>query len=713
MSRVLRSVFPVVLCLALAGAAASQRRRASAPPRIDIEDYRIQVTLVPESHEFKATAGITFRALEQTDVVLLEMNENLSVQKIVDTRGIELEFGQDETGPGTLTVRFAKPLPTDASTLVSVEYSGGFDRDRFSRFYSRDESSAYIGVEGTYLLYSAKWFPMNGFLVDRARGRVEVSVPLGMVAVGPGKQLPVVTRGVTETFGWESERPILPNSIVASRYLPRRIDASGFAIECFMREDHVDAVQSQAEAIARILETYTKLFGPSASGSNLRIAEVPDQLALQPGTLGTIFLTHREMSQPPNIRKLARKVAYQWWSESVGVQGVEDVWLTDGMAYFSAALYSEATGGVSALKQEISQLAVLGLKFESKSAIKNGLSLGYRSDAFESVVAGKGAWVLLMLRQLVGPTKFQDVLRQYLKEGSAAAGSTAGLRAMAESAYGKELGWFFAQWIDTTGVPNLQTDYMIYKTRDGFRVAGTVKQDRDLFRTPLEIEVKTPSGPERATIEVSGKSSTFDVRTATMPQQVVLDPDSKLLRDSRELQIAVQMSLGDDLKEREQFVESIRAYENAIKLNARKSIAHFRLAEVFWEQSNLQSAANSFRDALTGDKDPPWVEVWCYIYLGKIYDILGQRQRAMAEYNKALNTKDETFGAQEEAKKYLSVAFTREKKDDKEKLAEKDRNPEAEKPALKDGTKPPEAPSEKAPETPKERPKLVKPPGAQ
>ena len=75
---------------------------------------------------------------------------------------------------------------------------------------------------------------------------------------------------------------------------------------------------------------------------------------------------------------------------------------------------------------------------------------------------------------------------------------------------------------------------------------------------------------------------------------------------------------------------------------------------------NLQASANTFRDALNGDKDPKWIEVWCYVYIGKIYDILGQRQRALAEYNKALNTKDNTNGAQDEAKKWLAVPYTRD-----------------------------------------------------
>ena len=104
---------------------------------------------------------------------------------------------------------------------------------------------------------------------------------------------------------------------------------------------------------------------------------------------------------------------------------------------------------------------------------------------------------------------------------------------------------------------------------------------------------------------------------------------------------------------------------------------------MFYEQFNLQSAANSFRDALNGDKAPPWIEVWSYIYLGKIYDILGQRQRAMAEYNKAINTKDDTNGAQAEAKKWLATPFTRERT-----TMEKDSRPE---------------PKERKPSTPPDR----------
>jgi tetratricopeptide (TPR) repeat protein len=145
------------------------------------------------------------------------------------------------------------------------------------------------------------------------------------------------------------------------------------------------------------------------------------------------------------------------------------------------------------------------------------------------------------------------------------------------------------------------------------------------------------------------------------PEKIVLDPNNKLLRDSSELRASVQLALGNDRKDQEDFIGAIRAYESALKINPQRSLVHFRLAEIFYEQFNLQSSADSFRNALNGDMNPRWIEVWCYIYLGKIYDILGQRQRAMAEYTKAINTKDDTDGAQAEAKKWLSTPFIRKR----------------------------------------------------
>jgi len=664
--RIITILVSTFLLLAMTGTTsrgyAQTKKSTSSRPRIDVQNYRIEADLTPDAHELQAAAVITFKPVQATDYVVFEMSENLSVRKVLNSDGVELEFGQDEIGPGFLSVRFVKPLAADNNVTIRIEYQGGFDRDRFSRMFTRDEGSAYIGMEGTYLMYSAKWFPVSNYLVDRATGTLEVTVPLGLTVIGPGTPLPVVTKGINETFGWAVKVPVLIGSIVAGQYFQKKVKIGDFMIECFTKENKLEGMQKSAEAAAQILDYYQKTYGPSASGHSFRLVEVDDQLARQPGMLGTIFITRRELAQAnPPVRDLARRIAYQWWQETVGINSTDDLWLVDGMAYFSAAQYMGKSGGDAAYKEEIDNLAVLALKFENKSAVRTGLGLGHRTDRYESVVAGKGAWVLNMLRGIMGDQKFNQLIQQYAHDFASNRASTASFQNLSEKIHGKQLGWFFTEWIDTIGVPEFESDYVVFKTPSGFRVSGTVKQDRDLFRMPVEVAVVSGDKEEIKTVELNGKSTSFDISSFSMPEKVVLDPKNKLLRDSKELQTSVQLSIGSDLKQRGDFVEAIRAFEAALKLDPHRSMSHYRLAEVFYEQFNLQSAANSFRDALNGDQNPKWIEVWCYIYLGKIYDILGQRQRAMAEYTKAINTKDDTNGAQAEANRWLATPFTRER----------------------------------------------------
>jgi tetratricopeptide (TPR) repeat protein len=656
----------LILCLVIAGivpAGYGQSRKSSAPiPQVDMRNYKIEVSLLPDSHELKAAATLTFMPFESASRVIFELSENLSVKKVLNSEGGQLEFGQDEVGPGLLSVHFNKPLASGSNVTIRIEYEGGFDRDRYSRIYTRDEGSAYIGMEGTYLMYSSKWIPINQFLVSKAAETLEVTVPLGLTVIGSGTQLPVITKGINETFGWTSKSPVLPGSFVAGQYFQKSVQAGAFTIECFARENKHDSMQKSAEVAAKILEYYQGVYGPSLSGNRFRLVEVDDVLARQPGMLGTIFITRSELAQTnPPVRELARRIAYQWWQETVGIRGTEDLWLVDGMSYFSAAQYIAKAEGPAAYKEEIDNLTVLALKFENQRSVRLGWELGYRTDKYESVVAGKGAWILNMLRGILGESQFNQLLQQYFRDSSDSSGSTTAFGKLAEKIYGKELGWFFAEWIEATGVPTFQADYVVFKTANGFRVSGTIKQDRDLFRMPVEVGVISGSKEEIKTVDLSGKATSFDVSCFSMPQKIILDPNNKLLRDSKELQTSVQLSLANDLKQKGDFIEAIRAYEKALQLSPHRSLAHFRLAEVFFEQSNLQSAANSFRDALNGDRVPKWIEVWSYIYLGKIYDILGQRQRALAEYTKAANTKDDTNGAQAEVKKWSAAPFVKER----------------------------------------------------
>jgi TonB family protein len=83
------------------------------------------------------------------------------------------------------------------------------------------------------------------------------------------------------------------------------------------------------------------------------------------------------------------------------------------------------------------------------------------------------------------------------------------------------------------------------------------------------------------------------------------------------------------------------------------SLAHLRAGEAFLNLGDSQSAAIEFSQAVKGDHQPPWTLVWSLIDLGRTFDATGQRDRAVKQYQLALETKDNTFGALGFANRYL------------------------------------------------------------
>jgi tetratricopeptide (TPR) repeat protein len=190
---------------------------------------------------------------------------------------------------------------------------------------------------------------------------------------------------------------------------------------------------------------------------------------------------------------------------------------------------------------------------------------------------------------------------------------------------------------------------------------GKVSQDLDIFRMPVELKIETEGNPEQKTVEVVGTSSEFVVDTFGKPKTLTLDPNNRVLRFSDPIRVAVAIRRGEQFTEVSDFNESLKEYQKALEVSRNSSLAHYRIAEVFFLQNNYQSAANEFREALNGDLDPKWTEVWSHLNLGKIFDITGQRERAVNEYTLALRTKDNTQHAQEDAAKYLKQPYERKK----------------------------------------------------
>jgi aminopeptidase N len=281
------------------------------------------------------------------------------------------------------------------------------------------------------------------------------------------------------------------------------------------------------------------------------------------------------------------------------------------------------------------------------------------SPEFWALTAAKGAAVYNMLRSVVGDQTFFKGLKAFMDQYSYKSANSEDFRKVMEQASGQDLRYFFLQWLESSGSPEFKLSYTVFRTQKGFRVVGKVTQDMDTFRMPVDLRIETEGNPEDKKVEVVGTSSEFSVDTFGKPRSVTLDANHRILRFDGGMRVSVAIRRGEQFVEVGDFSNAVKEYQKALEVNKNSSLAHYRIAELFFKQNNYQSAANEFRTAIDGDLQPRWVEVWSRINLGKIFDVTGQRDRAVNEYKQALRTHDNTAGAQEEASKYLIKPYER------------------------------------------------------
>jgi len=381
-----------------------------------------------------------------------------------------------------------------------------------------------------------------------------------------------------------------------------------------------------------------------------------------------LLIGARQWYPKGNDRMLSQLAAEQWWGNRVLPASASDVWLTDGLSRYAEAMYAEQSNGVAGLHKALEDFAVGALMYEDLAPISQASRLSTFSNEYRSVVADKGALVFHMLRTQLGDDAFNAVLHDFYKKYD---GKTTSIEEFEKLTASKapppvkgqpplNLTAFFSQWLNSTGIPQFKLEYIVYRNAKGFKVVGKVHQELDTFRMPVEVKVDTEGNPEFKKILVTGTTSDFVIETFGRPKPngITIDPNNNLLKSSARLRVRALIARGEGLAEQGKYYEAIKQYQQALNLAPSSALAHFRMAEAMFYQKNYQAAANAFRAALGGDQDPKWVEVWSHIYIGKIYDLLDQRARAVNEYQLAQHTNDDTAGAQEELTKYMKKPYS-------------------------------------------------------
>lgn len=629
---------------------------AAIPTRaqIDVTGYVIHADLNPSTGQLSATADVTFTALDDLTGVVFGLNNALQITRLTDGTKAVLTPERNATD-STVRVSPAVPLAKGATATWSFTYAGA----------PTVETSPVDGIKFaqvadpvSILLYPGRWFPvsMPGLFTDRFTAEVHVTVPTGERVIGSGiaGEHPA-GRGKTEfLFNWT--KPGFPGTIVAGKFLPAATAPGIPNIRVFTTEANKSKAQDLAITVAKEFEFMTNEFGTAESG-RLDVVELPSD-AVSAAWAPEIVAIRPDRG---NARLLANTVAHQWWGSEVSPATLNDAWITNGMSRYAELMYVEENSGKQGLQAAITDVQAGALAYDTEPLTTLGRDDPF-SPQFQSSTLEKGAMVFHMLRYEMGDDVFAKFLKALLSQYTDKGVRTVNLQTVAEAQSQLQLTAFFSQWLDGTGAPEFGNNFTVFRLGNGkgFRTVGKVTQDLDLFKMPVILRVETEGKTEERRVELSGTESTYSVETFGRPRRITIDPDNWLLKSTPDLAVRVAVLRGQQDVAQGDLLGGIAEYQKALDSNRGSSLANYRLAEIFMLQKNYQSAANSFRDALRGDNDPKWTEVWSHINLGKIFDITGQRERAVNEYRQAVQTNDNTQGAVNEARSLMQKPYKKE-----------------------------------------------------
>jgi len=580
---------------------------------------------------------------------------------------------------------------------------------------------ASLGEDEAYLRYAGRWFPMVGYGTNRFTATMNITVPANWIVIGSGRESagagvamaaaaepplrsessneppPLKRGGVTPpraatrpapkpakpatpssasrtsdknlktyTFVWD--QPSFPGTIIAGVFQQSTSNEAGINLKAYYKPDKQQYIGNYIETAVKEFTFFTTLWGPPLS-TKLTLVQLPDD------TLGAAWapeiaaLGSRSIAGKINYRLLANTIAHQWWGVSISPATKSDWWISDGFARYAEARYVGNVAGPAAYEEVTKDMEVGALAYDTVPLSNIG-RMDTFSPEFQSLVTDKGAIILNMLSWVIGDQAFDKTMRTFASQFRGKPASVDDFRGVAEQSSGQKMTWFFSQWLDSTGAPEFKTKYTVYRLGrscndpskcKGFRIVGEISQDLDLFRMPVDVRVDTDGKSEESKIDVVGTNSAFTIETFGRPRRIIVDPENRVLKNASDVKIRAAILRGQGLVQQNDLAGALDQFQKALDLNKNSSLAHYRVAEVFFLQHNYQAAANAYRDALNGDGEPRWTEVWSHIRLGNIFDITGQRERATNEYRQAIQTNDDTQGALEEARKYLQQPFSGEK----------------------------------------------------
>ena len=501
----------------------------------DVHFYRIELEVDPTEQTIGGNVVVSAKAtIDALNQITLDFYDNMAIDSIT-SNSTSLNFTRDSN---QLTIDLPNNYNIDESFTVTVFYNGHpVPAGGFASFTFRQHEGAPIISTLSQPFGAPTWWPCKDNPADKVDSvDIIITVPDTLVVASNGKLTSEIQNvNNTKTFHWEERYPIstylvslaISNYEVFKDYYLYGANDSMEVVYYVYPEDYTNAVEDFSVTVDMI-EYFSSVFGQYPFiEEKYGMAEFPWGGAMEHQTCtsyGEDLITGNHFFDYIN----AHELAHQWFGDLITIKSWAHIWLNEGFASYSEALWTENIEGEQGLLDYMAEFDQ-GL-FPTSVFVYDSLDIG---ELFSRTVYDKGAWVLHMLRHVMGDTTFFNALVNYRNTFSFSNATTEDFRDICEIEYGGDLDWFFDEWVYGMYRPNYEyvwTDSTIGNDHLITLTLEQVQTNTGLFKMPLDVVISTFSGDTTFVIWDSLESQTFEFLLNEEPTNLLIDPDGWVLK---------------------------------------------------------------------------------------------------------------------------------------------------------------------------------------
>jgi aminopeptidase N len=380
------------------------------------------------------------------------------------------------------------------------------------------------------------WIPSHDVPYDKATLDLFITVPNDLDAFSNGLLLSTSAQAETKTFHWQETNPIATYliAIAVGNYVTLEKDYQSIAghnipLEFYAFPSSVDAVQIDWQNLPTMMDFFERNFTPYPF-DRYATAQCYNRGAMEHQQM-TTYSTQLITGDNRYDYIMAHELAHHWWGDLVTLGDWRDIWLNEGFATYSEALYFESLYGQDYLAEYMDALQSIYLGEVSRRGHFPIYDPDYK---WGGTIYQKGAWVLHMLRWTIGDDAFWRTLHTWADRYAYGNALIPDFIQIAEEESGQDLAWFFDQWIYKAGYPDFDISWNYQKnSQNDYTVTVDVKQqqwNQFQFTAPFEIAIETVDGSVLDTLESSSFQQSFQIDVNSEPLAIHIDPNNWLLK---------------------------------------------------------------------------------------------------------------------------------------------------------------------------------------